>query len=96
MEDLKNNALSEFIEIDKFKDYSAIKDIKLDLQEKSVADFIIYNDAAEDVLELNKENLAIEISEFEHEINKNINPEIKEELAQNIFDKIDDKDQSYY
>ena len=95
IESLKNKALSELIEINKFKNYSAINDIKSDLQEKSLADFIIYNDGAKEFLDLNKENLANEISKFEHEVNESIKPEIEKELSQNISDKIDDKDQFY-
>ncbi len=80
--------ISEFIELDKFKNYSAINDIKTDLQEKSISDFIIYNDGEKEFLNLDKEKLSNEISEFEHKINENITPEIKEELSSEISEKI--------
>ena len=57
-------------------------------------DFIIYNNGAKEFLESNKETLANEISKFQHEINENINPEIKEELSNGIQKQISDN-QSY-
>jgi conjugative relaxase-like TrwC/TraI family protein len=76
-EKLKNEkAISEFTDIDKYKNYSAVNDVKTDLQEKSISDFIIYNDGAKEFASSDKENLTEEISKFEHKINENLNPEI--------------------
>ena len=90
----KEKIIDKFIDPTKLQEYSAIKDIKSDLEDKSILDFIIYNNGAKEFLESNKETLANEISKFQHEINENINPEVKEELSNSIQEQISDN-QSY-
>ncbi len=87
---LSEKTISEFIEINKFKNYSAIKDIKTDLEEKSISDFIIYGNGAKEFINSDNDNISKEISKFEHEINENLNPSIIKELAQEINETTND------